>query len=253
MLVCHRDTLEPEAAVTPEPVGSNAAASSSRPMPCRPGVRAARGRRARLTRVLVSIGAALVLASCVRAAEKLHDPDIRILWTNDTHGYLSPNYHREEGDDAYVERAPREGRLGGMAYIASLVKRQRAERPDRTVLVDSGDTWHGTIVPLRLNGRPMLEVMNAIGYDAMTPGNVEFIYPQSVLSGLIRDAKFPILAANFYDTEFEDRVKLANLYPYIVRKVGNLKVGIIGMTYHWNIRAVAPANVEGWSFGLREN
>ncbi len=207
--------------------------------------------RAPLLGALLFAAAMLLLAGWDRA-EKLSDPDLRILWTNDTHGYLSPNYHREEGDDAYVERAPREGRLGGMAYIATLVKRQRAGLPGKSLLVDSGDTWHGTIVPLRLNGRPMLELMNAIGNDAMTPGNVEFAYPQNVLAGLIRDAKFPILAANFYDTEFEDRVKLQNLHPYIVRKVGDLRVGILGMTYHWNLRAVAPANVQGWSFGLRE-
>ena len=207
--------------------------------------------RAPLVRALLSAAAAFLLASCERA-QKLHDPDLRILWTNDTHGYLSPNYHREEGDDAYVERAPREGRLGGMAHIATLVKRQRAELAGKTLLVDSGDTWHGTIVPLRLDGRPMLEVMNAIGYDAMTPGNVEFIYPQEVLTGLIRDAKFPILAANFYDTEFGDRVKLPNLHPYIVKQVGALRIGILGMTYQWNFKAVAPANVQGWSFGLRE-
>lgn len=201
--------------------------------------------------ILLSLGALVWLVGCDSGAEKISSPDIRILWTNDMHGFLSPNYHREEGDDAYVERAPKEGKLGGMAHIATLVKRQRAEQPNKTILVDSGDTWHGTIVPLRLNGRPVLDVMNAIGYDAMTPGNVEFIYPQKTLASLIRNAKFPILAANFYDLEFDERVKIQNLYPYIVKKVGDLKVGIIGMTYQWNTKTVAPENVKGWSFGLR--
>lgn len=201
--------------------------------------------------ILLLLGTLVWLTGCDSGVEKLSSPDVRILWTNDTHGFLSPNYHREEGDDAYVERAAKEGKLGGMAHIATLVKRQRAEQPDKTILVDSGDTWHGTIVPLRLNGRPVLDVMNAIGYDAMTPGNVEFIYPQKILAGLIKNAKFPILAANFYDLEFDERVKLPNLYPYIVKKIGNLKVGIIGMTYQWNTKAVAPENVKGWSFGLR--
>jgi S-sulfosulfanyl-L-cysteine sulfohydrolase len=202
--------------------------------------------------VLISLGAFVWLTGCDSGPAKISNPDIRILWTNDTHGFLSPNYHREEGDDSYVERAPKEGKLGGMAHIATLVKRQRTEMPDKSLLVDAGDTWHGTIVPLRLNGRPVLEVMNAIGYDAMTPGNVEFIYSQEILTQLIADAKFPILAANFYSTEFfEERVKLKNLHPYIVKKVGDLKIGLIGMTYHWNIRTVAPANVKNWSFGLR--
>ncbi len=201
--------------------------------------------------VLLSLAALIWLTGCDKGGEKLTNPDIRILWTNDTHGFISPNYHREEGDDAYVERAPKEGKLGGMAHIATLVKRQRAEQPGKSMLVDSGDTWHGTIVPVRLNGRPMLEVMNAVGYDAMTLGNVEFIYPQNILTGLIKDAKFPIVVTNFYDLEFGERIKLPNLHPYLVKKIGDLKVGIVGMTYQWNSKTVAPENVQGWSFGLR--
>ena len=200
---------------------------------------------------LLLLATLIWLTGCDQGSDKLSNPDIRILWTNDTHGFLSPNYHREEGDDAYAQRAPREGKLGGMAHIATLVKRQRAEHADKTLLVDSGDTWHGTIVPLRLNGRPVLEVMNAIGYDAMTLGNVEFIYPQAILTGLIKDAKFPIVVSNFYDLEFGERVELPNLHPYLVKKIGGLKIGIIGMTYHWNGKTVAPDNVKGWSFGLR--
>ncbi|MGD8526272.1 MAG: hypothetical protein PVJ63_08475, partial [Thioalkalispiraceae bacterium] len=113
----------------------------------------------------------LVLISFVCRAQATHDDiDLRILWTNDTHGYLTPVYHREEGDDLYVERAKREGRVGGFAYIATIVKRQRAALRDRTLLLDSGDTWHGTVLPVRLAGAPVVEVMNAMGYDAMVPG-----------------------------------------------------------------------------------
>ena len=202
------------------------------------------------TRLLALLGALLVLAGCSRSAD-VSNPDVRILWTNDTHGFLTPNFHREEGDDSYVERAPQEGKLGGFAHIATLVKQQRAQQPNKTLLVDSGDTWHGTIVPLRLNGRPMLEVMNAIGYDAMTLGNVEYIYSQETLLQLIKDAKFPIVVSNLFDTEFGDRINAPNLHPYIVKQVGDLKIGIVGMTYQWATKTVAPENVQGWSFGLR--
>ena len=135
--------------------------------------------------VLLSLGALGGLMGCDSGIQKLADPDIRILWTNDTHGFLSPNYHREEGDDAYVERAPQEGKLGGMAYIATLVKRQRGEQPGKTILGQRGylARHHRPVASQRPS---VLEVMNAIGYDAMTSGNVEFIYPQKTLTGLIR-------------------------------------------------------------------
>ena len=74
--------------------------------------------------VLVVSSIAFLINGC---SPSVPPTDIRILWTNDTHGYLSPLYHREEGDDRFVERAKREGRVGGFAYIATIVKRQRDE------------------------------------------------------------------------------------------------------------------------------
>ncbi len=187
-----------------------------------------------------------IISTCSYASTE--KTDLRILWTNDTHGYLSPLYHREEGDDQYMERAVREGKVGGFAYITTLVKRQRAELPDRTLFVDSGDSWHGTVVPVRMGGSPVVEVMNAMGYDAMVPGNVDFFYDQHVLEKLFSAAKFPIVAANIYDADWGERAELKNVQPYIIKKVGKLKIAIIGMTYHWMSKVTSHRQ---WTFGLR--
>jgi sulfur-oxidizing protein SoxB len=206
-------------------------------------------RAARTLRVLLVAASVTLLAAL--AGSCMHPPpaaDLRILWTNDTHGYLSPLYHREEGDDLFVERARREGRVGGFAYIAAIVNRQRAQLPERTLLLDSGDTWHGTVVPVRLAGAPVVQVMNAMGYDAMVPGNVEFFYDQETLEHLFAEARFPITIANLYDAAWDERVKLPNMQPYIVKQVGDLKVAIIGMTYPWMSKV---ADHPQWSFGLR--
>ncbi len=174
--------------------------------------------------------------------------DLRILWTNDTHGYLSPLYHREEGDNQYMNRARREGKIGGFAYIASIINRQRNVLPNKTLLLDSGDSWHGTVVPVRLGGSPVVEVMNAMGYDAMVPGNVEFFYDKPTLKKLFAAAQFPIVAANFYGAEWHERVNLQNVHPYIIKKKNGLKIAIIGMTYHWMAKV---SHHPQWSFGLR--
>jgi sulfur-oxidizing protein SoxB len=188
---------------------------------------------------------AMLVSGCSSTATTY---DVRILWTNDTHGYLSPLYHREEGEDQFVERSKRDGRVGGFAYIASIINRQRNELPGRTLLLDSGDTWHGTVVPVRLGGTPVVEVMNAMGYDAMTPGNVDFFYDQATLERLFSAANFPVLAANFYDAEFDERVNITNVKPYIIKQVGDRKIAIIGMTYHWMSKLV---DHKQWIFGLR--
>jgi len=173
---------------------------------------------------------------------------LRVLWTNDTHGYLKPLYHREPWDADYERLARQEGKLGGFAHIATLVKRLRGEMPDRTLLLDSGDTWHGTAVPLFEGGKTVVRVMNAMKYDAMTPGNVEFLYPREVLLARIKEARFPVIAANWVD-DVEDPV----VPPYVVKTVGGLRVGIIGMTYQWSRKTGDPKLTEGWSFGFREH
>ena len=161
---------------------------------------------------------------------------------------MSPLYHREEGDDQFVQRATKEGRVGGMAYIATIANRQRNQLPDRTLLLDSGDTWHGTIVPVRLGGTPVVKIMNAMGYDAMTPGNVDMFYDQETLEKLFTAANFPILMANIYDAEWGERPELPNTQPYIIKKINGYKIGIIGMTYHWMSKV---SDQPQWTFGLR--
>ena len=200
----------------------------------------------RLFQFLLTLSLIFVLLSGCADASRTYD--LRILWTNDTHGYLSPLYHREEGDDRFVEHARREGRVGGFAYIASVISRQRNQLPERTLLLDSGDTWHGTVVPVRLGGTPVVEVMNAMGYDAMAPGNVDFFYDQDTLKRLFAAAKFPIVAANFYDAGFNEPVELPNVRPYIIKQLGDKKVAVVGMAYHWMSKVV---DHKEWSFGLR--
>jgi sulfur-oxidizing protein SoxB len=198
--------------------------------------------------IITFIVALLLITMTSSCSRDVSSTDLRILWTNDTHGYLSPLYHREEGDDLFVERAMREGKVGGFAYISTIVNRQRDELPDRTLLLDSGDTWHGTVVPVRLAGTPVVEVMNAMGYDAMVPGNVEMFYDQQTIEKLLASAQFPIVVANLYDKEWDERASLPNTQPYIIKQVNGLKVGIIGMTYHWMSRV---SDQPQWSFGLR--
>ena len=40
------------------------------------------------------------------------------------------------------------GRMGGMDRVATVVKAIRAARPD-SILLDGGDTWHGSMTSLR--------------------------------------------------------------------------------------------------------
>ena len=88
---------------------------------------------------------------------------LTILQINDLHGYLEPHPEAFRGQGKFNYRT-----CGGLARIASIFKRVRAERPGEVLALDNGDTFHGTFVAGQSRGEAMLPLMNALEFDAMT-------------------------------------------------------------------------------------
>lgn len=203
----------------------------------------------------------LVFGACLPVGTLAQDTEqIRIVSTNDIHSYLRPVYYRYldlprpwgtqsmEGD--YVNKAQYEGKVGGMAYVATVINQLRAEKPGKTLVVDSGDTWHGSGLSAFDKGVSMVRVMNAIGYDVMVPGNWEFVYNRDHFLDLIDQANFPIVAYNLTDKDWGDPV----LDQYVIKKVGNLKVAVVGLTYPWTaLTSSVDGAAKWWKFGIKEN
>ena len=184
---------------------------------------------------------------------------VRIITTNDIHTYLKPLYYRylddikpwgtvsREGD--YINKARIEGKIGGMAHVAAMIDRLRAEKPGKNLLLDAGDTWHGGGISFLDKGVSMVKIMNAIEYDAMVPGNWEFFYNNDHFLDLIDQAKFPVIAFNLTDKDWEEPV----LDQYIIRKVGKLKIAIIGYTYPWTaLTSAITGAAKMYNFGIKE-
>jgi len=185
---------------------------------------------------------------------------VRIISTNDIHGYMRSVYYRymdqlrpwgmqtSEGD--YLEKAGFEGKVGGLAHVATVIDRLRSEVSGNALVVDSGDTWHGSGVSLFDQGESMVKVMNAIGYDAMVPGNWEYFFNRERFMELVEQSDFPVIAYNLTDKEWDEPV----LEQYVIKQVGDLKVAVIGMTYPWTgLASVATTGAaKWWNFGIRE-
>src|SRR5262245_28914056 len=82
--------------------------------------------------------------------------------------------------DVYVLEAVDQGRRGGMARLATLVKRVRAENPN-TLFVLGGDTLSPSPLSTVLQGKQMIAAFNALGLDLATFGNHEFDFGPAVL------------------------------------------------------------------------
>lgn len=151
---------------------------------------------------------------------------ITILHTNDSH--------------ARVEEAEFDGM--GFAKLSAIVKEKRANDPN-TLLLDAGDTFHGSNFATLVRGESIPQVMNEVGYDAMAAGNHDFDYGYERLLELREIADFPVLSAN---VKYPDGRLV--LEPYVVKTVDGVKLGIFGLTTPETTFKTHPDNVAGLVF-----
>ncbi len=153
---------------------------------------------------------------------------LQILWTNDTHGFFLPVYHAEYSEiDSYAQTAATEGKVGGYAQIVGLVKKlKEGIWEHNTLFMDAGDTFDGSPVGQMTQGEAVVPVLNAMGYDAWTPGNRDFAWPAANFYKVTGELTFPKVCSNLRDATTGDYV-----FPrYLIKQVGGLKVAILGLT-----------------------
>lgn len=158
---------------------------------------------------------------------------LTILHDNDIHGHLRAFCYVEvaKGPDEHCG-------VGGAARRATLVRRLRAHGAAPTLLIDSGDTTTRGPLATQYEGVDEVAAMNAIGYDMAAVGNNEFKLKdaadihdaagaQAALAKLVRNSRFPWLCANATEA---DGSMLPGVRPYIVRRIGGLRVAFLGLT-----------------------
>ena len=150
---------------------------------------------------------------------------LTILHTNDFHARFEPI---SKYDSACGVTDNAEGKcFGGSARLVTAIELARQRNPN-SILVDGGDQFQGTLFYTYYKGRLAAEMMNKLGYDAMTVGNHEFDDGPEVLSGFIDAVTFPVLMSNA-DISAEPRL-LGKLAKSAVIERGGEKLGLIGLT-----------------------
>ncbi|MDQ1257372.1 MAG: Bifunctional metallophosphatase/5-nucleotidase [Candidatus Hydrogenedentes bacterium] len=172
----------------------------------------------------------LILLAAFAAAEP-GSRDLVILHINDTHGCL---FEPRAGEDDAPDRvAPVEG---GAARLATLVRQIRAENPGNVLFLHAGDDLSSEDpVTVYYGGEATVQTMNALGLDAMTPGNGEFYGGVDRMLALRTNARYVLLAANLAYKASGGAI----LEPWIVREVNGVRVGILGLGF---IRVNHPAS-----------
>ena len=148
--------------------------------------------------------------------------------------------------DEFSALAREYGRMGGMDRVSTVVKRIRADRPD-ALLLDGGDTWHGSMTALRTQGQDMVDVMNALAPDAMT-AHWEFTLGIDRVTEIVDELPFPFLGANIFDNEWDEPA----YEPYTMFERGGVQVAVIGQAFPYMPIANPGWMFPGLSFGVRE-
>jgi 2',3'-cyclic-nucleotide 2'-phosphodiesterase/3'-nucleotidase len=170
----------------------------------------------------------LVIAACSRPSgepaqlQPGERVSISILATTDLHGWVLPfDYALDQVDGRY-----------GLAKVATLIDSVRGVN-EHTLLFDAGDFIQGNQfaeyfarIADDSPSYPLLSVMEYLGFEATVVGNHEFNFGVPYLDHRISQTSIPVLGGNVYVAGTQDPYYT----PYIIRNVGGVRVGIVGLT-----------------------
>ncbi len=151
-------------------------------------------------------------------------------------------------NDVYEIGPLNQGRVGGMARVATLVKQHEARY--QTFVVLAGDFVSPSVIGTtkidgqKVNGRQMVDIMNKAGVDLVTFGNHEFDIPDNDLQQRINESQFAWVSSDvlhkdqngtlshFYRTK-PDSVAIPT-YFLLSSKHDQFKIGIVTATVQSN-------------------
>src|SRR6476469_1812514 len=181
------------------------------------------------------VAAVCILAGCTveRPQPNLVGQDIHltIVHTSDIHSRLFPYNFVPNTFDQDYGLLPANAPFGGVARIATLVKRIR-RTTNRSLWLDSGDAFQGAPVFNMFKGEAEMRSLSLAGMDGEVLGNHEFdLGAKNLFEKIDSWSQFPHLAANYAwdDIPGNQRSLRDVVEPYHIFDVDGLRVGVIGM------------------------
>ncbi|HFB65660.1 MAG TPA: thiosulfohydrolase SoxB [Aeromonadales bacterium] len=223
--------------------------------------------------------------------------NVRLLHITDTHAQLKPIYFREPSvnlgfgsnkgkaphlvGEAFLKRfnmeknsrnayaftyldfingANQYGKVGGFAYLATLIKQlQSSYGKENTLLLDGGDTWQGSGTAYWTEGKDMVGACNLLGVDVMT-GHWEFTYQDKIVLENVKAFNGEFIAQNIKVKEdalfdgspaFDEDTGHA-FKPYTIKEINGFRVAVIGQAFPYTPVANPQRFIPDWTFGIQD-
>lgn len=158
---------------------------------------------------ILAMSAVMVLPSM--ATDESTTSEIVIVHTNDTHCAIENGLGFE----------------GVAAYVSDM---EAIYGADNVTLVDAGDAVQGDSIGKLTEGEAIIDMMNAVGYDYMAPGNHEFDYKVDQFLVLMDMFEGTVISSNFIDLSTGDAVYDAyGIEEYTIDGT-TYKVAYVGIT-----------------------
>jgi 5'-nucleotidase / UDP-sugar diphosphatase len=132
---------------------------------------------------------------------------------------------------------PEKGR-GGFAKLATVVKEEKAK--GNAFFIHAGDTISPSLMSGFDKGAHVIDILNRMGVDAMTPGNHEFDLGDAAFRARMAEAKFDVLATNIVDGNGLP----ANTKADKMVEVQGVKIGFFGLTTEDTPIASSPGTIK---------
>jgi len=161
---------------------------------------------------------------------------LRVLSISDFHGALEPRVYAWSGGRS----------VGGIAALKGLMDSLARDCRCPTLRLDAGDQMQGTLASNLVYGRSSIEALNLLGLDAASLGNHDLDWGVDTLRARMREARYPWLVANVFDSATGRRPDWAR--PWDTVTTGPYRIAVIGYVTPATKRIVLAQRVQGLDF-----
>jgi 2',3'-cyclic-nucleotide 2'-phosphodiesterase/3'-nucleotidase len=165
--------------------------------------------------------------------------ELSILATSDVHTHYLPY--------DYFTDNPVE--TDGLVKVATAIQQERDKNPN-ILLFDDGDNIQGTPLgdylaknpPQGKDISPIMRLLNAMNYDAMSLGNHEFNFGLDYLNTIIRGSRFPVLCANVVNPQ----TRAPSFTPYTILNRSFVDDTGAKQTVRIGVMGLVPPQILAW-------